>query len=264
MVELRDVSFRAGNTLILNDVSVRFRPRRFNVILGPNGAGKSTLMRLATGLARPTRGEVRYEERALETFEPAALARTRAVLSQHVDLAFPLPAVDVVMMGRYPHYDRVPTARDRDIVDRALELVGMTHKREQPYPTLSGGEQQKIQLARVLAQIWNFDAPPNGSPRSHRYLFLDEPTSSLDVHYEIHLLDAARSLLDYECTVVAILHDLNVALEYGSHFVLLEGGRVALDAEDPAALTQDLIERVFKVRARRIDDEGRWFWRFGL
>ena len=264
MVELRDVSYRAGSTLILDTVSVKFRAGRFNVILGPNGAGKSTLLRRATGLAKPTRGEVRYDDRALDAFDAGELARMRAVLSQHVELAFPLPTTDVVMMGRYPHYNRVPTAHDRDIVRRALDVVGMSDKAEQPYPTLSGGEQQKVQLARVLAQIWNYDEPPAGASRPHRFLFLDEPTSSLDVHYQIHLLDVARSLLDFNCTVVAILHDLNVALEYGSYFVLLEKGRVALEAESADAIGKDDLERIFQVRARRLDDGGRAFWRFGL
>ncbi|HVX38451.1 MAG TPA: ATP-binding cassette domain-containing protein [Gemmatimonadaceae bacterium] len=264
MVELRDVSYRAGGTRILQDVSVAFRASRFNVILGPNGAGKSTLLRLATGLATPTRGQVLYDQRPLAEFDAGELARMRAVLSQHVDLAFPLPTLDVAMMGRYPHYNRVPTAHDRDIVRRALEMVGMSHKAEQPYPTLSGGEQQKVQLARVLAQIWNYDEPAPGTARPHRFLFLDEPTSSLDVHYQIALLDVARSLLDYDCTVVAILHDLNVALEYGTHFVLLEKGRIALEAEDPDAIGKADLERIFQVRARRLDDNGRAFWRFGL
>jgi iron complex transport system ATP-binding protein len=263
MVELRDVTYRAGGTLILDSVSVQFRPGKFNVVLGPNGAGKSTLLRLATGLATPTRGDVSYDDRSIDEFDAAELARKRAVLSQHVELAFPLPAGDVVMMGRYPHYDRVPAARDRDIVTRALELVGMTDKRDQAYPTLSGGEQQKIQLARVLSQIWNYDVPATGS-RTHRYLFLDEPTSSLDVHYQIHLLDVARSLLDYDCTIVAILHDLNVALEYGQHFTLLERGRVALDVDDGSAIDEAALEQIFQVRARRVDDGGRGFWRFSL
>src|SRR4051794_9814121 len=173
MVELRGVNYRAGGALILDDVSVRFRRGKFNVILGPNGAGKSTLLRIATGLARPTQGEVRYEDRPLATFATAKLARMRAVLSQHVELAFSLPAIDVVMMGRYPHYNRVPTAHDREIVRRALDMVGMTDRRDQAYPTLSGGEQQKVQLARVLAQIWNYDPPPAGGTRPHRFLFLD-------------------------------------------------------------------------------------------
>jgi iron complex transport system ATP-binding protein len=262
MVELSHVTYRAGRALILDDVSVHFRPGKFNVILGPNGAGKSTVLRIATGLARPTQGTVRYDGQTIESFDTMGLARMRAVLSQHVELAFPLPAVDVVMMGRYPHYERVPTADDRDIVRRALEAVGMTEKRDQPYPTLSGGEQQKIQLARVLAQIWNDDSSVDR--HSPRYLFLDEPTSSLDVHYQIHLLDVARALLDRGCTIVAILHDLNVALEYGQHFILLDRGRVALDVEDASAITQLDLERVFHVRARRLDDEGRGFWRFSL
>ena len=264
MVELHDVSYRAGHTLILDGVSVRFRRGRFNVILGPNGAGKSTLLRIATGLAKPTSGDVRYEDRRLDSFEATELARMRAVLSQHVELAFPLPAIDVVMMGRYPHYERVPTTHDRDIVRRALDVVGMTDKAEQAYPTLSGGEQQKIQLARVLAQIWNYDAPPSGGRRPHRFLFLDEPTTSLDLHYQIHLLDVARALLEYECTVVAILHDVNIALEYGGHFVLMERGRVALEAEAPEAITRDDLERIFRVRAHRLDDNGQTFWRFAL
>jgi iron complex transport system ATP-binding protein len=265
MVELRGVSYQAGGTTILDDVSVRFRPGRFNVIVGPNGAGKSTLMRLASGLVRPTTGEVRYEDRPLASLPSDALARTRAVLSQHVELAFPLPVADVVLMGRYPHYGRVPSARDREIVQRALELVGMSHKQEQPYPTLSGGEQQKVQLARVLAQIWNFDAPP-GAAREHRYLFLDEPTSSLDVHYQLHLLDVARELLAHDCTVVAILHDLNVAFSYGGHFVLLEEGRVAAEAERAQDIPVEMLERLFRVRVRKISDpqDDATFWRFGL
>src|SRR3954462_7198534 len=113
-LELRDVSVRAGTTPILNGVSVRFAPGRMNVVLGPNGAGKSTLLRIATGLAPASAGEVRYGDRSLASFHDQELARSRAVLTQHVELAFPLSVADVVMMGRYPHFGRVPTARDRE------------------------------------------------------------------------------------------------------------------------------------------------------
>ncbi len=263
MVELRGVSYVAGGTRILDNVSVRFRPGTLNVILGPNGAGKSTLLRLASGLARPTTGDVRYGERPITSVDADRLARMRAVLSQHVALAFPLPAADVVLMGRYPHYGRTPSAHDREIVRQALDIVGMAHKRGQPYSTLSGGEQQKVQLARVLAQIWPYD---ERAPDEHRYLYLDEPTSSLDVHYELHLLDTARALLTHDCTVVAILHDLNLAFAYGDHFVLLDAGRVALEAERAEDIPGDVLEWVFRVRARRIQDpvEGKVLWRFSL
>ncbi|HEX5436028.1 MAG TPA: ATP-binding cassette domain-containing protein [Gemmatimonadaceae bacterium] len=250
-----------GDTRILGEVSTAFRPHRFNVILGPNGAGKSTLLRIATGLLHPTAGTVRYGDRPLAGLSALALARTRAVLSQHVELAFPLAVEDVVLMGRYPHYGRTATTLDREIVHRALQLVGMVPKRTQPYPTLSGGEQQKVQMARVLAQIWNYD-----DASEHKYLFLDEPTSSLDVHYQLHLLDTARELLRYNCTIVAILHDLNVAFQYGDSFFLLEGGRVVHEADCADEVPGDVIERVFQVSARRVSDpvNGSGLWRFSL
>jgi iron complex transport system ATP-binding protein len=260
MVELREVSYRAGGTDILQHVDVRFRPGRFNVVLGPNGAGKSTLLRIATGLARPASGDVYYEDRPLATFESQELARARAVLTQHIELAFALPVAEVVMMGRYPHFGRVPSPRDREIVREALDLVGMSNKESQPYPTLSGGEQQKVQLARVLAQIW--------APRQdgHRYLFLDEPTTNLDVHYQLHVLSIARSLIDERTTLVAILHDLNTAFQFGDHFLLLHQGRVAFEANGASEVPVDVLERVFAVRARPITDPegGEIYWRFNL
>jgi len=260
MVELNGVNYRAGGTEILRDISVRFRPGRFNVVLGPNGAGKSTLLRIATGLAEPLSGDVRYAERGLSAFDAQELARMRAVLTQHVELAFALPVAEVVMMGRYPHFGRVPSARDREIVREALDLVGMTDKEQQPYPTLSGGEQQKVQLARVLAQIW----APRGN--GHRYLFLDEPTTNLDVHYQLHVLSIARSLIDERTTLVAILHDLNTAFQFGDHFLLLHQGRVAFEANGASEVPVEVLERVFAVHARPISDpeSGEIFWRFNL
>ncbi|HEY7898008.1 MAG TPA: ATP-binding cassette domain-containing protein [Gemmatimonadaceae bacterium] len=261
MVEVVDVSYVAGGNLILDGVTARFRRGRFNVILGPNGAGKSSLLKIATGLLQPSNGTVTYDGKSVGGFAPVELARRRAVLSQHVELTFPLPVRDVVLMGRYPHYGRSPAARDVEIVERALEIVGMQDRREQLYPTLSGGEQQKVQLARVLAQIWTYDGTSD-----HKYLFLDEPTASLDVHYQIHLLDVARELLAHECTIVAILHDLNVAFHYGDAFFLMDGGRMAREADSSRDLPPALIEQVFRVTAHRLSDpeSGEDFWRFTI
>jgi len=265
MVEMRGVSYRAGGAEILRDISVCFRPGLMNVVLGPNGAGKSTLLRIATGLVQPTAGEVTYRDRSLASFDTQELAQSRAVLTQHVELAFPLSVADVVMMGRYPHFGRVPAPRDREIVHEALGLVGMSERAPQPYPTLSGGEQQKVQLARVLAQIWTGDSAEHDA-RSHRFLFLDEPTTNLDVHYQLHVLSIARSLVDEHTTLVAILHDLNTAFQFGDHFVLLDRGRVAFEAEGARAVPMEVLERVFDVRARPITDSenGELFWRFDL
>lgn len=247
MIELQNITVRAGAATLLDDVSVSFPRDRFTAILGPNGAGKSTMIRVAAGLLHPAAGHVRYDREPLDAIPPDVLARRRALLSQHVELAFPLPAAEVVMMGRYPHVRGAPTAHDHAIVASALEQVGMTHRAAQPYPTLSGGERQKIQLARVLAQIWR-----SGDEPSHRTLLLDEPTSGLDVHYQLQLLGTARELAGQDCTVVAILHDLNVALRYAEHLVVLEGGRIALETDASAALDAALIERVFRVRAHAV------------
>jgi iron complex transport system ATP-binding protein len=261
MVELHDVGFRVGDARILDDVSVRFRPDRFNVVLGPNGAGKSTLLRIASGRLAPTAGAVLYDGADVSDIAAEELARRRAVLSQHVELAFPLAVRDVVLMGRYPHYGRAPASRDLAIVDETLALVGLSHKREQAYPTLSGGEQQKAQLARVLAQIW-----PDETDPGPRCLFLDEPTSSLDVHYQLHLLEIVRGFLARRCTVIAILHDLNVAAQYGDAFFVIAGGRLAFEADSADAIPVPLVEKVFQVRARRetARDDAPGYWHFSL
>jgi iron complex transport system ATP-binding protein len=267
MVDVQGVSYAVKGTRILHDVSLRFRPNRMNVLLGPNGAGKSTLLKIAAGLLTPTAGDVRYTfgngSRSVARIPRDELARSRAVLSQHVELAFPLVVEDVVLMGRYPHFGRTPSTRDRDIVAGALDLVGMLDFRQRAYPTLSGGEQQKVQLARVLAQIWSSDGSAHPEPTM---LFLDEPTSNLDVHYQLHLLEIAHGLRAQDCTVVAVLHDLNTALQYGDAFFLLRRGELALETDDASAIPRDLLEEIFRVRAGRVVDEetGEGFWRCHL
>lgn len=259
MVELSRVSHYAGGATLLDDVSVLFRRGAFNVIVGPNGAGKSTLMRIASGLMPPSSGSVRYGGEEISSLPREALARRRAVLSQNVELAFALTVEDVVLLGRFPHYGATPTENDRLIVTRALDEIGLVEKRKQPYPTLSGGEKQKVQLARVLAQIW-----PDDATGRHRVLFLDEPVTGLDVHYQIHILDSARAMLGTGCTVIAVLHDLNLAFDYADSVFIMNGGRVVLETNNARDIQSSLIEEVFNVSARQIGDaaESGHMWRF--
>jgi iron complex transport system ATP-binding protein len=259
MVELKNVSYSAGGARILDDVSVAFVPGAFNVLLGPNGAGKSTLLKIAAGLLHPDAGQALYDGIEVDAIGAESLALRRAVLSQHVELAFPLPVRSVVMMGRYPHFRRAPSAHDHRVVDAALALVDLSIRADQPYPTLSGGEQQKVQLARVLAQIW-----PHDDASRLRVLFLDEPTTGLDIHFRIQLLDTTRTLLGLNCTVVAVLHDLNTAFEYGDAFFLLDRGRLA-HRSDTGDIPLELIERVYRVHARILESvDGARSWKFSL
>ncbi|HEY4319947.1 MAG TPA: ATP-binding cassette domain-containing protein [Gemmatimonadales bacterium] len=256
MLELKQVTYRVGRVTILDDVSLAFAPARFNVILGPNGAGKSTLLRAAAGVLRPTSGEVRYDGADARQLSSQALARRRAVLSQRLAIAFPLPVEDVVLLGRYPYYSQLPSARDREIVTEALALVGMAERRMQSYDTLSGGEQQKVQLARVLAQIW-----PGEAGDGERYLFLDEPTSNLDIRYQLQILQVARGLLASQVTVIAVLHDFNSALRHGDAFYLLDQGRLVHQTTDAATITEALVDQTFGVRSNRVDLDH---WTFEL
>jgi iron complex transport system ATP-binding protein len=258
-IRLDRVSWGAGGVQILNDVNLEFAHGRFNVILGPNGAGKSTVIRVAAGRLQPDTGNVFCWGKPLTSFDADVLARRRSVLSQQIEMAFPLPVEDVAMMGRYPHYRSAPQQRDREIVNAALALVEMTDRRRQPYPTLSGGERQKTQLARVLAQVWQEEGAPEET-----ILFLDEPTTSLDLHFQLQLLATAKSFLRRGATIIASLHDLNLAFDFGDRFFIMDGGRLVHEADAPCAVPQELIERVYRVNAERIAAGDRTRWFFGL
>ncbi|MDE8651699.1 ATP-binding cassette domain-containing protein [Novosphingobium album (ex Liu et al. 2023)] len=258
-IRLEDVRWSIGKTTILEPVNLAFAAEKMNVILGPNGAGKSTLMRIAAGRLKPTGGRVLHGDRDVFGLDARALARQRAFLSQHVEIDFAITVEEVVLMGRYPHFARAPGREDRRIVDAALEMVGMAARRRQIYPTLSGGEQQRVQLARVLAQVWSDETPPPA-----RTIFLDEPIASLDVHHQLQILEIVRGLLARGCTIIVTLHDLNLAMRYGDRLIFLRDGRLHDVVEDPGAVSTDLVRRIFDVRATALDDDGRPMLRFYL
>jgi iron complex transport system ATP-binding protein len=168
------------------------------------------------------------------------------VLSQEIQLAFPLSVADVVLMGRYPHFQRSPSAHDRAICGQALAELGMSHFADRDYTTLSGGEAQKVQMARVLAQIW--EAPTHGT----RVLLLDEPVSSLDLRYQHQLLQLARDFSRRHTIVVAVLHDINLALAYADKIVFIKAGKVHSTLPDPGELTAETLEDVFGLTMRII------------
>lgn len=261
MLELKNIGYTINKTVILKDISLSFKQGHFNALLGPNGAGKSTLLKIATGVLTPSAGTVFLDNKSISEYSNKALSLKRAVLSQHFDLTFPLSVKEVVTMGRYPHFDNTPSVSDRQIVESALEKVSMTHKIHQNYMTLSGGEKQKVQMARVLAQIWN---SPNDT--EHKYLFLDEPTTSLDIRYQLQILDLAKELLNYNTTVIAILHDLNLSFHYGCPYFFLKEGILVYQTDEKQAITEDLIENVYDVKAhKRIDAaSGEAIWQFRL
>src|SRR5690348_12360828 len=158
MVEAQNVGFHAGKRDLIAGISARFAPGQLHLIIGANGAGKSTLVKVLSRLLKPAGGHVLYDGHDIAKASERDLARRRAVLSQAIEVAFPLTVREVVMMGRYPHFATRPGPTDEQIVDEVMQHFDVTEFSERDYQTLSGGERQRVNFARVLAQLWHDNA----------------------------------------------------------------------------------------------------------
>jgi iron complex transport system ATP-binding protein len=242
MLEAQNLTYAIGDAKLVDCVSLSAGAGEVLSIVGPNGAGKSTLLRLLSGEAQPTRGKVYLHGQALAGMDARQIALKRAVLPQQTLLQFGFSAHDVVLMGRNPHlYGGWPGRDDLAIADAALRDTEMTPYAERKYPTLSGGEQSRVTLARVLAQ----QAP---------VLLLDEPTSSLDVRHQEMVMGVAKALAGRGACVVVIIHDLNLAAAYSDRIALMRSGRLVACAPTCDVLTEDLLSDVFECRLRVIAD----------
>jgi len=210
------LTVRAGGRTLLDRVSLGVAPGEVLALVGPNGAGKSTLLRALAGALRPAGGDVALAGKALRDWSPRALAQRRAVVSQRVALGFPMTVAAVVALGRLPWHATPGAARDAAAVQAAMRTAGIAHLSQRAYGTLSGGEQQRVQVARALAQIDGAASPA--------VLLLDEPTASLDVAHGAALLHTARGLARAGTAVVIVLHDLNEAAFVADRVALLAAG----------------------------------------
>lgn len=243
MLRAERLRFSIGPKTLLADASLTIRPGELTMVLGPNGAGKSTLLNLLTGVATPQQGTVWYGDQPLSAIPLPALARQKAVLSQWLSLPFDLSVQEVVTMGRYPYFDLNPAPTDTRVVTDCLASVGMDSFSGRAFASLSGGEKQKVHLARVLAQLHR---PPGDE--AVKYLFLDEPISALDIHYQHQILGLVRDLCSQNMVVFVIVHDINLALHYARQVILMDRGRIVGMGHPNDVLTADAIEAVFSLR----------------
>jgi|SRR5579871_4397110 len=241
MIELQHVTFETGGATLVSGVSAAFDAGKVHLVIGPNGAGKSTLVKLLAGFLRPTDGRVCYGTANITTASPANLAKRRAVLSQAVEIAFPLPVRDVVMMGRYPHFGTHATEHDEAIVDEVMAHVAVDGLGARTYTTLSGGEKQRVNFARVLAQIWR---PIEGV---ERVLLLDEPLTFLDVRHQLDFMHIVRAAAASDLVIVGVVHDLNLAARFADRLLLLDHGRVVASGSPADVLTTSNVQAVFGV-----------------
>jgi len=243
MLKTEGISYTIGRKQILKNVSAAFHAGGFNMILGPNGSGKSSFLKIFSGEINKYQGNVFYNEKTLLSLDKQELARKRAVLSQQPDLSFPLLVEEVVMMGRYPHFTFSPNKKDITICNDVIERMNLSSFKERNYLTLSGGEKQRVQFARVLSQIW--EQPETG----YRYLFLDEPLNSLDISYQHEFLQQALQLAKHNTVLIAVMHDINLAAQYADKLFFLKEGELVSHGSPEDILTAGLIKQVFNVDA---------------
>jgi iron complex transport system ATP-binding protein len=257
MLEARGVWVETGVHALLADVDLAAAPGRVTVLIGPNGAGKSTLLRVLSGEIAPSRGKAALDGVSLRAFSAAELARRRAVVPQSSAVAFPFRVREVVMLGvTVPGFGPADTATHKR-VDAALDAVGLMPFAERLYPTLSGGERQRVHVARALCQL-----AAAARPRTESGCFLlDEPTASLDLAHQGHVLSAMRRQAALGLAVVAILHDLNLAAAVADHLVLLAGGRVAATGSPREVLREEPLSAAYgcRVTPDRAPGDGRPF-----
>lgn len=239
--KISDLSYTyGGNRLAVDGLSLELEAGRFYAVIGPNGCGKTTLMDLMCGHKKAGTGTINLNGSPLAAYSRRSLARQVALVPQEYRVNFPYTAREVVTMARYPHLPRfaVPSAEDIEHVESIMAQCGASGLADRFMTELSGGEKQRVIFARALAQQTNV-------------LLLDEPCANLDIRHALHLMEmAASKVRDDGATVIAVMHDINLALRYADELVLMKQGRVAAKGSAKTVLDRSVLEQVFAVDAR--------------
>lgn len=248
MLKAEELSLLDGNIPRVNQVSLACFPGTVTALVGSNGAGKTSLLRLLAGEYKPDHGRLALNNYSLDEWKPKERAQMMAVLPQHSSLNFPFTVEEVVQLGRIPH--NTGFKQDRHIVRQALAWVDAEYLASRNYPELSGGEKQRVQLARVLAQIWE-PFSRDGS-EENRVLLLDEPSSSFDIAHQQLLQKIVRDMAEQGVIVVMVVHDLNIAMQCADQLVMMTCGQIAAQGNPIELVTEALIESVFGIHVEVI------------
>jgi len=235
ILEVENLSAGYGNGPVIRDVSFSVEPGEFVTILGRNGSGKSTLIKALQKLVRDVRGEVRIEGTSVAGWGRRRMARGVAYVPQIYDPVFEFRVAEIILMGRYVHQGRLsgPAASDSDALEEALRLTQTAHLKDKLLAHLSGGERQRVFIARALAQ----DTP---------LLFLDEPSSHLDISYQVEIYEILRRLgREKGKTILAAEHNINLAALYSQRLIFLKDGRISGQGRPSELITKDNIKRIF-------------------
>lgn len=237
-ISARDLTYEVEAGKLLDRVDLRADRGQLVGLIGPNGAGKSTLLRAISGILRHQEGTISLDGTDLNAISAKEVAARLALVPQIAPYTHGFTALELVLMGRYPHLGRfqIEGAEDDHIARDSMRLTEIEQFAERTLDTLSGGERQRVFVSRALAQ-------------QPRVLLLDEPTSNLDVFHQMKVLDLVRQLVDDGLTAVAAIHDLHMAARYCDRLVLLSGGRVLAEGPPEDVLSPEIIESAFGVKS---------------
>jgi iron complex transport system ATP-binding protein len=237
VLTIENLSVSIASRALINNINLAVDAGEVLCVIGPNGAGKTTLLRTIGQDLTPDTGRITFAQQPLSLMAPRARARQLAVLTQHNPLTFAFTGREVVALGRTPHSTGVVI--DDDICQAAMAALDVSHLAQRLYPSLSGGEQQRIQLARVLAQIWRAE------DASARLLLLDEPVTSLDIGHQHQLMQAVRAFARTDVAVVMTVHDMTLAGAFADRIIALKNGECVAEGSPHQVLTESLISHVF-------------------
>jgi iron complex transport system ATP-binding protein len=244
-LSVRSVCFQYSSTPVLSDVSVEAKDGEIIGILGPNGSGKTTLLKCLNRSLTPREGTVLIDEKDYKDMSRKEIATRIGVVPQGANINFPFSALDIVMMGRTPELKRFEseTKRDIEIVKEAMAMTNIEHLAARPMDQISGGERQRVIIARALAQ-------------KPRILLLDEPTLHLDVNHQLDILELITGLARKEkLLVIIVTHDLALAARYCDKVILMQNGRIHAAGEVTEVLTTENMRKVFSIEATIYFDE---------
>ena len=239
--EIDNIEFSYGAVPCLKQISLALSGGSFYGLLGPNGSGKSTLIDLLSGYLKPQRGAIHLNGMALQSIKRSELASLLTVVPQRFAFNFDFNVYDTVLMGRYPHIPRLssPSSHDHGKVAESLELLDVAHLAQRSIRQLSGGESQRVMIARALVQDTDF-------------ILLDEVTANLDLNHAIAIMRTMKALVAEGKTIIAALHDLNMALGFCDHVLVLHDGRLDRQGAAAQVINDAMVADIYQVSAEVI------------
>ena len=249
MLKLENVTLKKGDKTLLERVSMQVEAGQIVAIIGPNGAGKSSALKVMSGDYVPDKGQVTLNTWAMPNLCNTQLAQLRAVMTQGYELSFPFSVKEVIEMGAFAFADQLSCAEHQKMLKQVIQLVDVEALLTRAFTVLSGGEQQRVQLARVLLQLLPALDKKRVEHAGTPYLLIDEPTASLDLFHQYQVMDIAKNMANQGAGVVAVLHDLSLAASFADYIYVMQQGAVVAEGAPEQVLKPELLQSVYHMHA---------------